>query len=154
MEDLPLGCVFFSNYSLSTSRACGVKDVRLLRLRDGSLPINSLKLLSPLLYLSTFYKSSWTLLTKHSYFRLLTIGATSALLNTHLSSASCIHLSNTGFIFCALFGVISSFSNLQCKQNCLNAWNRQLSSNYWILRLAKGSIPALNYLSLASKLDK
>ena len=28
------------------------------------------------------------------------------------SSASCIHRSRTGFIFCALFGVMSSFSNL------------------------------------------
>ena len=30
----------------------------------------------------------------------------------YLSSASNIHRSNTGFIFCALFGVISNFSNL------------------------------------------
>ena len=29
------------------------------------------------------------------------------------SSASSIHLSKTGFIFCALFGVMSNFSNLQ-----------------------------------------
>lgn len=31
----------------------------------------------------------------------------------YLSSASAIHLSNTGLIFCALLGVMSSFSNLQ-----------------------------------------
>lgn len=31
---------------------------------------------------------------------------------SHLSSASFIHLSNTGLIFCALLGVMSSFSNL------------------------------------------
>lgn len=34
-------------------------------------------------------------------------------ITTHLSSASFIHLSRTGLIFCALFGVMSNFSNLE-----------------------------------------
>jgi len=45
----PEGCVFRSKYSLRTSSACGVNDVRRLRFFDGSLPMKSVKFCMPFL---------------------------------------------------------------------------------------------------------
>lgn len=47
---LPDGWVFRSKWAFSSSSACGVKEVRLLRFFDGSTPMKSVKWFWPVLY--------------------------------------------------------------------------------------------------------
>lgn len=51
LEHQPDGCVFRSKWPLRTSRACGVKLVRRFLFLEGSVPINSVKVCWPFLYL-------------------------------------------------------------------------------------------------------
>lgn len=113
----PEGCVFLSKCAFSSSKACGVNDVRLFLFLDGSMPMKSVKWFWPLLYLED-KRLCWIIFWK-------VWGWCGIVFGTNLSSASFIQRSRTGLIFWALFGVMSSFSNLEKIISTLIMWTFQ-----------------------------
>lgn len=130
----PDGCVFRSKWAFNNSKACGVNDVLRFRFLDGSTPIKSFRWLWLPLYRFQWLLGGWGREERILVSIFVALDLFKVVL-FYLSSASFIHRSRTGLILCALFGVMSNFSNLHEGEE----WTEQ---NIQMMNLHRHSFPS------------
>lgn len=94
------------NVSMTNDKGIKANDVELNRSDNDTIPTHKAGFAW-----SRFEKYDVVLNIAKRYAK-FTTDHCSSFIDIYLSSASFIHRSSTGLIFCALFGVISNFSNL------------------------------------------